>query len=230
MSNQALSLPTHRLHLEKLPLIGKNFSYSLAAWLLAFFDQEIVWKETIHVGITRPYLESQIASACEQYEQQLLDKQMKQWASKQTVESEKDFQENVIRKDKRLAEIIQHQQEKVTAQQSLDEGQPIIIKIYTTYEPILQLPFTSYEDPETRRTYQITLTESMEDADFIFITSQIKDFYSYPVHQRVNQVPYESAIVAKVSERYRLYRSKIIARVTDLLLGFDSFNCSRIFF
>lgn len=197
-TSQMKSTSGPKLHFEKLSMIGKSFSYSLAAWLLAFFDQESTWSESYKVGLNRKYLEDQIILACQQYEQEMLQKQQIQCQLKEN-EKKEEFESKYLRKDKRLSEIEHVRLEKRTDRSRQASEDPIIVKLYTTYEAIQHLTFTSFEDPIQKRKYQIMLTDSQEDADFLFLTSQIKDFYGFPVHQRLNQVPYESAIVRKVS-------------------------------
>jgi hypothetical protein len=195
-TNPRPQLP-YRLHLEKLSLIGKSFSYSFAAWLLAFFDKEILWANTYQVGLTRELLEQQIVATCEQYDANLKEKQVLQNELKSSEKREL-FKSSYLRKDKRIDEINQLNEE-IKATQSSDG--PVTIRLYTTYGPILHLPLTAYQDAAEKKNYQIVLVDSPEEADFLFLTDQMKDFYSIPVHQRVNQVPYESAIVRKVKKR-----------------------------
>jgi hypothetical protein len=196
-TNPRPQLP-YRLHLEKLSLIGKSFSYSFAAWLLAFFDKEILWSNTYQVGLTRESLEHQIVAACEQYESNLKEKQVLQNELKSSAKREL-FESSYLRKDKRIDAINEFNEELKATQSS---NGPVTIRLYTTYEPILHLPFTTYQDATGKKNYQIVLVDSPEEADFLFLTDQMKDFYSIAVHQRVNQVPYESAIVRKVKNEF----------------------------
>jgi hypothetical protein len=186
------------LHFENLPLINKSFSYSFASWLLAYFHEESFWENSTQFGLTRDGLKQQIGAACHQHEENLFKKQLKQWENRMKGDYEG------IRKDKRLDELGEMVQSLKDKKQAISSSlsslrDPIVVKIYSNYEAILQLPFLmGYFDKKSKRHYELQLTKNREEADFLFLTEQVKDFYSIPLQQRVNQFPYEGSLIRKV--------------------------------
>jgi hypothetical protein len=51
---------------------------------------------------------------------------------------------------------------------------------------------------------KLRLTVNKEEADFLLISTHVKDFMSLPIYQRVCQFPFEGALVRKVSCRCRV--------------------------
>jgi hypothetical protein len=211
-------LVDYALNLNNIASIGKNFSYSFAAWLMYYFS-------SVEVGPYREYFKEQCKSASDQYKQQLESKRElslellsvyleaiqspeKSWRSRMRVV---DFPAKVpdyvtstrfwqnLRKDKRLAEILQLNSQKAQLPVAINaEGKrEKVIKMYTTYDAIGHIDFFPYHDKVNDIIYRIERVYEQDNADYLFLTNQIKDFYSIPVHQRVNQFPYESALIRK---------------------------------
>jgi hypothetical protein len=64
-----------------------------------------------------------------------------------------------------------------------------VVTIYTEYDVAKEIELDS-------RYFQFT--EDKDTADFLLLPLQVKNFLTLPVHQRVNQFPYEGALVRKV--------------------------------
>lgn len=62
------------------------------------------------------------------------------------------------------------------------------LKVYTDYE--------YFKNLQGKLNFQFQLVNSKEEADFLFLTKNIRDFYSFS--QRISQFPYEGGFVSKV--------------------------------
>eukprot|EP01039_Chlorochromonas_danica_P008757 gene8756-9656_t len=81
------------------------------------------------------------------------------------------------RKDPRMDKIKQ-----------LEVSNKEVVTIYTDYD------VAKHVDLQDHR---IQFTDDRENADFLLLTSQVKNFLAIPIHQRVGQFPYEGALVRK---------------------------------
>jgi len=67
---------------------------------------------------------------------------------------------------------------------------PQVVKVYTDYEILLK---------EVKLTSDyFVFVDTPEEADYLLVFSQIKNFMSIPISQKVCQFPYESALIRKV--------------------------------
>lgn len=62
------------------------------------------------------------------------------------------------------------------------------LKVYTDYE--------YFKNLQGKLNFKFQLVNSKEEADFLFLTQNIRDFYSFS--QRISQFPYEGGFVSKV--------------------------------
>lgn len=175
------------LDLQPIPQSGKNFTVSLAAWLLAFFNDESLWQEA--------YLQNfkaGIEQSCQQYH--LTPPTPPQTQTK---------------KDPRCEQIKEVQQ-------------PAVIKIYTDYDLCKALPFNSP---------YFEFVDDQNQADFLLIFKQVKDFLNIPIRQKICQFPYESCLIRKViSNISDLFMSILLKYLLTSNLGSSSFNSSSILF
>ena len=78
----------------------------------------------------------------------------------------------------------------------------IVIKVFTDYDVIVdvfKLFVTNVcgTDIITDFNWKFELVDSKDDADYLFLTEHIRNFFSIPHSQRVNQFPYEGGFVRK---------------------------------
>jgi hypothetical protein len=69
-------------------------------------------------------------------------------------------------------------------------SRPQVVKVYTDYEVLLKEVKISSEHFE--------FVNSAEESDYLLTFSQVKNFLSIPIHQKVCQFPYESSLIRKV--------------------------------
>lgn len=70
-----------------------------------------------------------------------------------------------------------------------------VVTVFTDYDVARQINLQDH---------RIQFTDDRENADFLLLASQVKNFLALPSHQRVGQFPYEGALVRKVSLEYAL--------------------------
>lgn len=70
-------------------------------------------------------------------------------------------------------------------------SRPTVIKFFTDYDVLI--------NDITLLSNDFIRVDTAEEADFLFLMKQIKNFLTIPTQQRVSQFPYESAIIRKVS-------------------------------
>ena len=71
------------------------------------------------------------------------------------------------------------------------------VRVFTDYEVLRDLLQAGELGKETSSAF--VLAEQREEADLLFLVSHVKNFFSLPSHQRINQFPFEGGLVRKVT-------------------------------
>lgn len=81
------------------------------------------------------------------------------------------------------------------------------VRIFTDYEVLRGFLL---DQDTTSPTCPFVLTDRREEADLLFLVTHVKDFLGIPIHQRVNQFPFEGCLVRKVQLHQIKFSSFVI--------------------